>query len=101
LNPAVRKPFFPDDRIREIIPMALCPVCHTPGAYVGFTSIECRNPDCEHFVLIEEIACPCCGQVGHAADGCPSFGDNTGIDMSLVDPSMLPGSADGASACPS
>lgn len=26
-----------------------CPCCGTPNAYVGFSSIECRNPDCEHF----------------------------------------------------
>jgi hypothetical protein len=29
--------------------MSLCPTCKTPGAYVGFTSVECRNPDCQHF----------------------------------------------------
>ncbi len=45
--------------------MALCPICNTPGAYVGFSSVECRNPDCEHFVAIVEEVCPCCGQIGH------------------------------------
>ena len=45
--------------------MALCPVCQSPGAYIGFSSIECRNQHCEHFVLFEEILCPCCGKPGH------------------------------------
>jgi hypothetical protein len=48
--------------------MALCPICNTPGAYIGFSSIECRNPDCEHFVIFEEEICPCCGQAGHNPD---------------------------------
>ena len=48
--------------------MAQCPVCNTPGAYIGFTTIECRNPDCEHFVIFEEEVCPCCGQIGHNPD---------------------------------
>jgi len=26
-----------------------CPACNTPGAYVGFTSVECVNAECEHF----------------------------------------------------
>ena len=45
--------------------MANCPVCKTPGAYVGFNSIECRNPHCIHFLLEEEDICPCCGKKGH------------------------------------
>ncbi len=45
--------------------MALCPVCKTPGAYVGFSSVECRNPRCAHFVIEEEKICPCCGIRGH------------------------------------
>ena len=48
--------------------MADCPLCKTPGAYIGFNSVECRNPDCEHFVLFEEEVCPCCGQIGHNSD---------------------------------
>lgn len=42
--------------------MASCPKCHTPGAYIGFNSVECRNPDCEDFVLFELDECPCCGK---------------------------------------
>jgi len=45
--------------------MATCPVCNTPGAYIGFSSVECRNPDCEHFTIEEDKICPCCGKVGH------------------------------------
>jgi hypothetical protein len=43
--------------------MAFCPSCHTAGAYVGFTVIECRNPGCTHFkVMVEEAeAHTCCG----------------------------------------
>lgn len=48
--------------------MAECPLCKTPGAYIGFNSVECRNPDCEHFVLFEEEVCPCCGQPGHTPE---------------------------------
>jgi hypothetical protein len=47
--------------------MALCPVCSTPGAYIGFNSVECRNPKCEHFSITLEEVCPCCGQAGHTA----------------------------------
>lgn len=28
-----------------------CPVCKKTGAYVGFSQIECVNPDCNHFSL--------------------------------------------------
>ena len=45
--------------------MPNCPVCNTPGAYIGFNSIECRNPRCAHFTLEEEDICPCCGKKGH------------------------------------
>ncbi len=46
--------------------MANCPQCQTPGAYVGFSSIECRNMDCPHFVFREEKASPDCGQEEHS-----------------------------------
>jgi hypothetical protein len=45
--------------------MPKCPVCKTPGAYVGFNTIECRNPRCVHFMIEEEDICPCCGKKGH------------------------------------
>ncbi|HLX63225.1 MAG TPA: hypothetical protein VKX17_18280 [Planctomycetota bacterium] len=45
--------------------MANCPVCNTPGAYIGFNSVECRNPRCIHFTIEEEDICPCCGKKGH------------------------------------
>lgn len=45
--------------------MANCPACKTPGAYVGFNSVECRNPRCIHFTIEEEDICPCCGKKGH------------------------------------
>lgn len=45
--------------------MAKCPSCGTPGAYIGFSSIECRNSKCEHFVQGMEHICPCCGIAGH------------------------------------
>ena len=48
--------------------MARCPICQTPGAYVGFSAIECRNLDCAHFVFVEERVCPRCGEVGHLSD---------------------------------
>jgi len=60
--------------------MAKCPKCATPDAYIGFNSIECRNPDCEHFVLQEKKECGCCGR-DHDTAGCPdanSFGDDSG-----------------------
>jgi hypothetical protein len=25
-----------------------CPLCRTPGAYIGFSEVTCRNPDCIH-----------------------------------------------------
>jgi len=51
--------------------MASCPICGTPGAYVGFNSIECRNKKCEHFVLQETLSCGCCGG-DHFTVECPS-----------------------------
>ena len=45
--------------------MTRCPDCGTPGAYLGFNTIECRNPKCVHFVIEEEAICPCCGKRGH------------------------------------
>jgi hypothetical protein len=45
--------------------MAKCPKCGAAGAYVGFNSVECRNPKCIHFVIEEEAICPCCGKRGH------------------------------------
>lgn len=33
-----------------------CPKCGTAGAYVGFTSIECNNRDCEHYTRTVPIA---------------------------------------------
>ncbi len=29
--------------------MANCTACKTSGAYIGFSTIECRNPKCCHF----------------------------------------------------
>jgi hypothetical protein len=51
--------------------MAQCPVCNTPGAYIGFSTIECRNPDCKHYVVFQEEVCPCCGKVGHQPGEAP------------------------------
>jgi hypothetical protein len=42
--------------------MPNCPDCQTPGAYVGFSTVECRNPDCKNFRLPEEPTCGCCGK---------------------------------------
>jgi len=42
--------------------MPICTACGTPGAYIGFSTIECRNPDCDHFKLEEKKLCPCCGK---------------------------------------
>lgn len=42
--------------------MANCPKCAAPGAYVGFNSIECRNPDCDEYKIEEASACACCGK---------------------------------------
>jgi hypothetical protein len=65
--------------------MDLCPVCKTPGAYIGFNTVECRNPDCEHFVIVEEKVCPCCGRVDHLPN-CSAAPANSGA----CDPAVLP-----------
>jgi hypothetical protein len=26
-----------------------CPVCKTPGAYVGLKEVECKNEHCQHY----------------------------------------------------
>jgi len=41
--------------------MPNCPQCGAVGAYVGFNSVECANPHCQHFKVIEQKGCPCCG----------------------------------------
>ncbi len=81
--------------------MALCPTCNTPGAYIGFSSVECRNPQCEHFRAAVETICPCCGKVGHtpseqgaaAADGSAPGPSNGAAPSSLLDgdPATMPG----------
>jgi hypothetical protein len=76
--------------------MALCPVCHTPGAYVGFSAIECRNPDCSHFVLFEEEVCPCCGKAGHQPEPGGSYCSGS-VDPDLLDPNLLPPGFSGVS----
>jgi hypothetical protein len=43
--------------------MASCPVCGTRGAYIGLIAIECRNPECRHFVPAEVPPCPRCGKI--------------------------------------
>ena len=76
--------------------MALCPVCHTPGAYVGFSAVECRNPDCDHFVLFEEEICPCCGKSGHMPE--PGSGFCVGMaDADLLDSNLSPADSSGIS----
>jgi hypothetical protein len=29
--------------------MSNCPSCNHPNAYIGFTDIDCGNPNCRHF----------------------------------------------------
>lgn len=53
--------------------MPRCPICETPGAYIGFSTIECRNPKCEHFVFEEAKTCGCCGG-SHDSTDCPTGG---------------------------
>ncbi len=83
--------------------MAQCPICNTPGAYIGFSTIECRNPDCEHFVIFEEEVCPCCGQAGHNPDmhglkGCDPSDKSTSFEpvgavyLDSSDPAFEPAS---------
>ena len=66
--------------------MPNCPACKTPGAYVGFNSIECRNPRCVHFTIEEEDICPCCGKKGHTPG--PDFLKRRRADPN--DPLLLP-----------
>jgi hypothetical protein len=53
--------------------MSNCPVCGTPGANIGFNSIECRNPQCKHFKLDTKSVCPCCGGEAHLENECPKL----------------------------
>jgi hypothetical protein len=70
--------------------MALCPLCNHPNAYNGFNSIECRNRECEHFVLVEEIICPCCGRPNHLATeecaGAPAADPDPAADPAATAP---------------
>ena len=56
--------------------MAECPDCKAPNAYVGFSSIECRNKNCTHFKLELKPACGCCGSFDHETPGCKRTDDN-------------------------
>ena len=70
--------------------MPNCPNCNTPGAYVGFSTVECRNPDCSHFVVFEEKICPCCGKVGHEpelAESTPDYSSGS-VQINGGDPSL-------------
>lgn len=62
--------------------MANCPKCNTPGAYIGMKEIECKNPNCEHFVIpTDACLCPCCGKPEGLCDGKrsrPGQGDTPG-----------------------
>jgi hypothetical protein len=69
--------------------MPRCPLCNTAGAYVGFSSIECRNPECTHYVQAMEALCPCCGIAGHVPSEEPV--DST-VQADYVDTS-IPGVA--------
>jgi hypothetical protein len=64
--------------------MPRCPVCDSPGAYIGFNSIECRNPQCEHFVYEQAATCPCCGRTDHVPEAASA--DYDGDSMILGDP---------------
>jgi hypothetical protein len=66
--------------------MAKCPKCRTDGAYVGFSSIECRNPDCEHYVIVEELICPCCGSNHKLEDCATALSYDVGLDLSVKTP---------------
>ena len=57
--------------------MAKCPECGEPDAYVGYSSVECRNKKCKHFKLDRRLICSCCGGEGHSYVECPkSLGEN-------------------------
>ena len=78
--------------------MPQCPVCATPGAYIGFNSVECRNTECEHFTIFEEPVCPCCGKVGHTptADvGSSSADASVSVDAPVATPSTNGGGGPG------
>lgn len=64
--------------------MPNCPICNTPGAYVGFSSVECRNPDCAHYEPKMEALCPCCGIAGHR----PEYESTQSISVDSFDPSI-------------
>ena len=68
--------------------MAHCPDCSTPGAYVGFNSIECLNPHCVHFKIKQEEVCPCCGKAGHVPG--PGFSPKTSAKAPLAPPKTKP-----------
>jgi hypothetical protein len=65
--------------------MPKCPLCNTPGAYVGFSSVECRNPKCTNYVQAMESLCPCCGVAGHTPS--EDSVDNS-VQVDYVDPSL-------------
>lgn len=60
--------------------MERCPSCNTPGAYIGFNTVECHNPNCEHYVIEEEKVCPCCGRVDHLPDCAAASADPGSCD---------------------
>ena len=65
--------------------MSKCPKCQTPGAYIGFSSIECRNPTCLHYSQKLAALCPCCGEAGHR----PEYEKaNAAADATLYDPNV-------------
>jgi hypothetical protein len=77
--------------------MANCPKCGSPGAYVGFNSVECRNPKCIHFVIEEEAICPCCGKRGHVPGQKAGAKKSDASDPQDVD-APQPGEAEGEEA---
>ncbi|HYF50844.1 MAG TPA: hypothetical protein VEJ63_15625 [Planctomycetota bacterium] len=64
--------------------MSNCPICNTPGAYIGFSTVECRNPDCSHYEPKLEELCPCCGVAGHR----PEFEISESVPADNFDPSI-------------
>jgi hypothetical protein len=42
--------------------MPNCTSCGAPGAYLGFNTVECKNPECKHFAIEIEKTCACCGK---------------------------------------
>ena len=51
-----------------------CPVCGVEGAYVGFTTVECLNKACRHFV-------PSCGSFLDIVERILSLGSGEDIDV--------------------